>query len=200
MTEKPVMQVRRGMKKYRSNPFVDGTCMRQGVRKISNPAGDKLMVVSGETGEIVGPAGFWQTQEVDKSQFVKLYVNGVRAFKELTGAGAKVFEILFIEMQKNIGKDKIYLTFQSINQEVSPMSEATFYRGLRELTQKKFIADCVEPGMFFINPDYLWNGDRMAFVKEFRVKRSKGEIERDTLTGDLFEALEGKGESNGKGN
>ena len=49
------------------------------------------MLVMGETGEIVNPvAGFWQSQEVDSAKFVKLFVNGVKAFRELTNAGARV--------------------------------------------------------------------------------------------------------------
>jgi hypothetical protein len=30
----------------------------------------------------------------------------------------------------------------------------------------------------------MWNGDRLAFVKEFRVKKANS---KDTLTGDLFD-------------
>lgn len=58
-------------------------------------------MIVGETGEIVAPvAGFWQAQEVDAAKFVKLYINGVKAFKELTNAGTKVFELLYLEVQK----------------------------------------------------------------------------------------------------
>ena len=38
-------------------------------------------MITSQSGEVVAPAGFWQTQEVDKTQFVKLYVNGVKAFR-----------------------------------------------------------------------------------------------------------------------
>ena len=49
-------------------------------------------MITSQSGEVVAPAGFWQTQEVDKTQFVKLYVNGVKAFRELTAAGAKCLQ------------------------------------------------------------------------------------------------------------
>ena len=55
-------------------------------------------------------AGFWQSQEVDSAKFVKLFVNGVKAFRELTNAGARVFEALYMEMQTNIGRDRVYLS------------------------------------------------------------------------------------------
>lgn len=149
-----------------------------------------MMVVSESTGEIMAPAGFWQAQEVDKTQFVKLYVNGVKAFKDLTGAGTKVFELLYLEVQKQVGKDRAYLSFNAIEQELTPMSEATYARGMRELIEKKFIAPSTLQGWFYINPDYMWNGDRLAFVKEYRKAPSRPKSEQiDTKTLDMFEEL-----------
>lgn len=166
---------RRGTLKHSTNPFITGAVAntKTGVRRITDKTGTRMMVVSETTGEIIAPAGFWQAEEVDKSQFVKLYINGVKAFKDLTGAGTKVFELLYMEVQKEIGRDKIYLSFHLIDQALTPMSESTFMRGMRELIAKGFIAEALAPGWYFLNPDYMWNGDRLAFVKEYRVKGSK---------------------------
>lgn len=187
-----VKKSRRGTTQYESNPFV-GTAAantKQGVKRISNKDGNRMMVVSENTGEIVAPAGFWQAQEVDKTQFVKLYVNGVKAFKDLSGAGTKVFEVLYIKVQEAIGKDVIYLSFPEIDQNLTPMGEATFYRGMKELIDKGFIAESLTQSKYFLNPDYMWNGDRLAFVKEFRRAPSKGNTkvdQIDTRTIDMFE-------------
>lgn len=180
---------RRGRPVYDRNPFVGNAVAntKTGVKRITNKQGDRMMVVSETTGEIVAPAGFWQAQEVDRSQFVKLYINGVKAFKDLTGSGTKVFEVLYIEVQKNPGQDRVFLSFLSINQELTPMSESTFMRGMRELLAKEFVAESTIPGWYFLNPDYMWNGDRLAFVKEFRVKKArKGEAQIDDKTVDMF--------------
>lgn len=168
-------KTRRGVVLYEENPYISGAAMntKQGARKsvTKTEAGESMMVINSGTGEVIAPsAGFWQTQEVDKTQFVKLYVNGVRAFKELTGAGTKVFEVLYGEIQKNISKDRVFLTFPNIDQQQSPMSQATFTRGMHELVAKSFIAPTTIQGWFFINPDYIWNGNRLAFVKEYRLK------------------------------
>lgn len=180
---------RRGLTKYKTNPFLqpvaDKTQTR--TRRISDTSGEKMMIVSRETGELVGVSGFWHTQEVDKSQFVKLYINGVKAFKELTGAGTKVFELLYVQVQQNIGRDIVNLVFAAINQEITPISERTFFRGIRELIEKGFIAETVQSGAYFVNPDYMWNGDRLAFVKDFRIRQSN---QKDTLTQDMFDQLE----------
>jgi hypothetical protein len=184
---------KRGVR-YDHNPFIGNaiTNTKQGVKRISNKDGNRMMVVSENTGEIVAPAGFWQAQEVDKTQFVKLYVNGVKAFKDLSGAGTKVFEVLYMKVQASIGTDTIWLTFPSLNQLETPMGETTFYRGMKELLSKGFIAESLTPGMYYLNPDYMWNGDRLAFVKEYRLKPSKPKAEQiDTKTIDMFETLPG---------
>ena len=179
---------KRGVR-YNHNPFIGNaiTNTKQGVKRISNKDGNRMMVVSENTGEIVAPAGFWHAQDVDKTQFVKLYVNGVKAFKDLSGAGTKVFEVLYMKVQANIGTDTLWLTFPSLNQLETPMGETTFYRGMKELLLKGFIAESITPGMYYLNPDYMWNGDRLAFVKEFRKTPSKPKTEQiDTKTIDMF--------------
>ena len=181
---------KRGLIKYDHNPFVALAVAntKQGVKRISNKDGNRMMVVSENTGEIVAPAGFWQAQEVDKTQFVKLYVNGVKAFKDLTGAGTRVFEVLYLKVQESIGKDFLYLSFIEVDQRATPMSKATFMKGMKELIVKGFIAESMVQNKYYLNPDYMWNGDRLAFVKEYRKAPSKprGE-EKDTRTLDLFD-------------
>ena len=99
-------------------------------------------MITSQSGEVIAPAGFWQTQEIDKTQFVKLYVNGVKAFRDLTAPGTKVFEVLYLEVQGKVGKDRVYLSFNAIQQELTPMSEATYTRGMREL-----VSNDLAPGL-----------------------------------------------------
>jgi hypothetical protein len=185
-----VKSTRRGVKLHKENPFLGNAAAntKQGMKRVSNQKdGGQMLMVNSGSGEIVGPAGFWHSQEVDRTQFVKLFVNGVKAFKELTGAGTKVFELLYLEMQKQIGKDKVYLSFSAVLQDITPMSEATYARGMRELIAKNFVAPTTLQGWFFINPDYVWNGDRLAFVKEYRMKpTAKAKDQIDDKTMDLF--------------
>lgn len=182
--KKPAIRSKRG-ERHATNPYIQSASLstRSGVKRISNKDGNRMMVVSESTGQIMAPAGFWQSQEVDKTQFVKLFVNGVRALKELSGAGTRVFEILYLRVQEGIGKDRVFLTFPSLDQSVTPLGETTFYRGMKELLDKDFIAESEAPGLYFLNLDYMWNGDRLAFVKEYRVKgsTSNDQAKRDAL-------------------
>ena len=172
--------------RHGKNPFITAAALntKSGSRRITDKSGTRMMVVNETTKEVIAPAGFWQYQEVDKTQFVKLYINGVKAFKELSGAGTKVFELLYLRVQESIGKDEIWLTFTNINQSINPISKAVFYRGMKELLEKAFIAESLSTGLYYLNPDFLWNGDRLAFVKEYRLKDSKptsDQAKRDKL-------------------
>ena len=52
-----------------------------------------------------------------------------RAFKDLTNAGTRVFEVLYLEVQKAIGQDRVYLSFTTLDPSVKNLSQATFTRG-----------------------------------------------------------------------
>lgn len=167
---------------YEENPFMAE--MQTKTRRVTNRRGD-MMLVSNEGEIVTNVAGFWEAEEVDATKFVKLFVKGVKALKELTGAGTKVFEVLYLRVQENIGKDQVLMAFAAVDQALTPMSEATYNRGMRELVAKGFVAATPVQGVFWLNPSFVWNGDRLAFVKEYRkagsVKKPAAVAERDKL-------------------
>ena len=188
MTEQ-TPKTRRGVALYDKNPFMVDVATR--TRRVTNKRGDMMLVNSG-TGEVQSNiAGFWESEEVDATKFVKLFVQGVKALKELTGAGTKVFEVLYIRVQENIGKDQIFMAFSSVDQVLTPMSNPTYDRGMRELIEKGFIAATPSQGMFWLNPSFVWNGDRLAFVKEYRKASATkpNDPKRDLLTIDMLDGL-----------
>lgn len=173
--------------KYETNPYMQGgePIVSSRTKRITNKAGNYM--VKSDTGEVVASiAGFWQAEEVDSTKFLKLYVNGVKAFSNLSTKGTKVFELMYYEMQKEIGKDKIYLNFNAIDPHIK-IAKTTFYDGVAELVEKKFLAPTTFPHWFWVNPDYIWNGDRLSFVKTYVKKQEQKIPVRDTKTGDLFD-------------
>lgn len=158
--------------RYKSNPFMDDAYEALKPRRKKETGKDNhLMVVSddfSETGEVVSTnAGFWKSKIVDADKFVKLYTQGVKAVAQLSSSGVKVFEVLYRRVQDQISKDEILLTFPSIDQDETPLSESTFYRGTKELLSKGFIAESMVTGMYYLNPVYMWNGNRLEFVTEY---------------------------------
>lgn len=190
----PDQEFKRGtgmVKVYRQSPFVPQ--METKVRRVTNKTGD-MMLVSKEGGEVVNDvAGFWQSQEVDATQFVKLFVQGVKALTDLTNAGTKVFELLYLRVQEMPNQDQVNMAFWTIDQQVMAMSERTHRRGMGELIHKGFIAATPTPGVYWLNPNYLWNGDRLAFVKTYvkkaETKRLRGPVV-DPNQRSLFEEAE----------
>lgn len=177
---------RRGVVLYETSPFL--LSLKTRTKRITNKRGD-MMLVSSDTGEIHNQiAGFWESEEVDSTKFIKLFVNGVKALAELSNSGTRVFELLYIEMQANIGKDQVYLSYTGIDKNAKSISRSTFSRGLAELIDKNFIASVPAIGWYWVNPDFIWNGDRLAFVKEYR-KTTSIKRQKDNLTGDLFEGM-----------
>jgi hypothetical protein len=176
---------------YLKNPFMEDKypLVVTKTKRITNNRGG--LMVKSNTGETVSPiAGFWHAEEVDATKFVKLYINGVKAFSDLSSRGTKVFELMYYEIQNNIGKDKIYLNFSTIDQDITKISRTTFYDGLNELVEKKFLAPTETQNWFWLNPDYVWNGDRLSFVKTYVKKHDSKIPTRDTKTIDLFGNLE----------
>lgn len=102
---------------YESNPFLEDAfpLVKSKTKRIANNNKGGYLIKN-DTGEVVDQmAGFWTAKQVDSTQFIKLYVNGVKAFTDLTTKGAKVFELMYYEIQNSIGKDKIYLNFTTID-------------------------------------------------------------------------------------
>lgn len=196
MSEELQKSRRKGIEKHFKNPFMAAALAstKHGTRRISPRGSNKFMIVSESTGEIVAPAGFHEVVEVDKSQFVKLYINGVKALQDLTAAGTRLFAIIYIQVQERPGQDKVILSFSSIDQAETPISRATFDRGMREMLEKGFIAESTIPSVYFINVDYLFNGNRLAFIKEYRLVRAQPDDKRTLTDVEVREQLEQRGQ------
>ena len=124
------------------------------------------------TGEIkgIGGMGFWWDEEVDSSRFVKLFLDGIKQAAGLSKTGIQVFELVYHEMRANPGSDEIKL-----NQYVAKdhdISDRTYQRGVRELLEKEFLYRSPSDGVFFVNIRFMFNGDRLAFVKSYHLKGS----------------------------
>lgn len=129
-------------------------------------------------------ANIVHTQEVDKEEFIKLYTSQIKAYFDLTKTAYKVFFIFLRIYQDAIGKDHFYLSCKkamSLAEKIDHfvLSESIFYRGIKELIEKRIIAKTNEKNWYFINPAIVFNGDRARFVSEIRKKQETIEIERD---------------------
>jgi len=165
---------RRGLAVYRENPSIKNaiTTMKTGVKRISSTDGNEMIIASKSTGEIVTgvDVGFHQRIKVDKTQFVKLYIQGVTAFTGLSKTGASVLEMVIAETHKNTGRDNIYLSAR-LAEEIWSISRRSYMRGIKELLEKEILFEHIDENLYFINVNYMFNGDRLAFLRTYELKK-----------------------------
>jgi len=158
--------------RYEANPFVEGMVVPvKGQRvQISRLGRDDNILVNQSTGEIQG-THVTTFKRVDGEQFVKLFTANIALTFELGASGIKAFGVLaWILQDKSISKDLVPLDrfvlddFLKAQDTKLSLSQATFARGLSELEKAKIIAKHVRQGWYFINPNFVFNGDRIAFT------------------------------------
>lgn len=175
-----VLRERHGLPVYAENPSVpdvNGIRKHRPVRVGNDRRG---FVVDGGSGEVlsIGSIGFYEFEEVDDTRFVKMFLAGIKQAASLTKAGLSVFEIVYKQVQENPKSDEIKLS-----PEDTDLNPVTYRRGLRELLEKEFLYLTKYQGVFFVNIRYMFNGDRLAFVKGYRRKGTATQGELPLLDG-----------------
>lgn len=181
--------------RYKNNPFLEGMLIPvKGKQvKLSKLGRDDNVLINHGTGEVLG-THVTTYKKVDGEQFVKLFTANIALTFDLSSAGIKVFSVVLWVVQKGaLSKDEIDLDvlmlqeFTEAHSDKEPplkLSQATFWRGLAELVKAQIIAKTMRQGRYFINPNFIFNGDRIAFTTV--IERAKHN-NRDPNTIDLLE-------------
>ncbi len=177
---KPTQLTRYGHPIYEVNPSLND---KFPVRiKPSKPTklGDAYMIAPG-TREVVsrGAFAFVEEKEVDSEEFVKIYIAGIRKYGELSKAGAQLFEFVYLELSGKNSKDKdtVTLNFLLAQRWKPDLSRRTYERGMNELLEKGFLFRSLAADMYFVNIRFMFNGDRMSVVQNFRRKGTPAAIQ-----------------------
>lgn len=174
--ETGIIKLKHGVPVYRSNPSVpdpDDIKKRKTVRFGDDKRG---FVVDGGSGEVlaVGGVGFYEFEEVDNTRFVKLFLDGIKQTAGLSKAGLAVFELVYRQVQEHPGTDEICLSVEMVPDIGGrKMAKTSYFRGLRELLDREFLFRSPYDGVFFVNIRYMFNGDRLAFVKGYQRKKGR---------------------------
>jgi len=170
-TDANQLSTKRGFPVYRTNPSVpERSGLPTRSRRMNVPGGKGSVIVDSSTGELkgIGGMGFYWEEEVDTTRFVKMFLEGIKQAAGLSKTGIQVFELVYQEMRANPGSDEIKL-----NQYLAKdhgLSDRTYQRGVRELLEKEFLYRSPSDGVFFVNIRFMFNGDRLAFVKSYHLK------------------------------
>lgn len=179
--------------RYEVNPFIDALVIRkkrQKLKVINSAQINDDVWINNSTGE-VATTQIFNYKEVDETQFVKLFTQNIALTFNLTSAGIKALNVLIFAVQfKAINKDRVILdefTLQDFLQSNSNivLSRATFSRGLVEIEKANIIARCLKRGDYFINPNFVFNGDRLLFVNAIKKKTPSQNLEDEQLELDI---------------
>lgn len=156
--------------RHKNNPFLGEMWIPIGTKSvtISKIGVDDNILVNQHTGE-VNATHVIVRKKVDKQKFVKTFADYMAFTFDLTAAGNKALRIVMWTLQEfGQNKDLISLDkwtheeFCNLHENLS-LSLPTFRRGLNELTNSKILAKSTRQGYYFINPNCLFNGDRIVF-------------------------------------
>lgn len=160
------------LKRYERNPFTIGMTVpiRGKQIKLSALGKDDNILVNQTTGELHGTHVITY-KKVDSEQFVKLFTANIGLTFNLNSAGIKSFNVLMWAIQhKALGKDIVLLDsylledFLKSHNPSLKLSSTTFKRGLTELEKAQLIAKGIRKGWYYINLNFCFNGDRIAFT------------------------------------
>jgi hypothetical protein len=167
---KQAVDERYGVPVYQSNPSVPSETEIKRSKRAQIGTDMRGLVVDSSSGEILGHGGAiaYEWEEVDKERFVKLYLAGLKQAAGLSKAGLAVFETVYSQVRERPGQDTVPLDSYS-----SSLHPVTYRRGLRELLEKEFLFRSPNPGLFFVNIRFMFNGDRLAFVKGYKLKKDQ---------------------------
>lgn len=160
------------LKRYKDNPFIENMELNIKSRPVRvAPLGKNATIVNPDTGEISG-THVVTYKRVDSSRFVKLFTDNIKLTFGLTASGTKALHVVMWEVQRN-GFNRTWITLDSMvladfmEADASnglTMSERTFHRGLTELCKAEILARAARIGEFHLNPNFIFNGDRIAFT------------------------------------
>lgn len=157
------------------NPFIENMVVpiRGQAVRLSQLGKDDNILVNQATGEVQG-THVTTYRRVDAEQFVKLFTANIALTFDLKAAGIKAFNVLLWCLQNRavekdlIPLDKIVLDeFLAEHSDRKPpikLSQPTFWRGLAELERAQIIAKHLRQGWYYINPNFAFNGNRIAFT------------------------------------
>lgn len=164
--------VEMSLRRFKTNPFIEGMMIpmkKQNVR-ISHLGGDDNILVNQSTGEVHG-THVTTYKKVDGEQFIKLFTANIALTFDLSSAGIKTFNVLLWVVQNHaISKDLVVLDHMMLDDFIDAqnrplkLSLATFKRGLNELERAQIIAKSMRKSFYYINPNFVFNGDRIAFT------------------------------------
>ena len=159
-----------GFKKFSENPFLKN--LRIPVVPKSNIFIKKdeaiVNLADGELKNDVLLTG--KKKYVDGEQFVKIFVNEMKALFELSRPAQKVFSYMLSRIKYD---DLLHFDIEECLKNTDYKSRPPIYSAIGELLKNEFIAKTKNQFVYWINPKLFYKGDRLVIVREYRKAKHK---------------------------
>lgn len=192
-TVKTPKKERREVIRHDKNPFIihDGNGLnipigKKGVRLTTTGKNSENILMNTGTGE-TAMTNVVSYKKTDSEKFIKLFTSHIALSFDLSSTGIKAFMVLAWALQhSSISKDVVSLDkyafsdFMESNPDLN-YKWRTLQRGITELVNAGIIARHTRPGNFYINPYFIFNGDRIAFSTVLERDPSQDHGQKDLL-------------------
>ena len=151
----------------RENPFAKQALVNIGNALVSksvkgtNKDESAILKVIDNNGKILGNSAFIRNKVVDTENFAKFFLTGFKAFFDLKPTSIKVFKHILGQLKPN--QDSFMFFIEDCIRDTG-CSQASIFRALGELCKAEIIARGRTEEQYFINPIYVFNGDRVTFA------------------------------------
>ena len=133
----------------------------------------RIEVSDSITGEIQSGRMYTEYNQIDRAEFIKIFMDKIAYWKDLSVTGRKVFNYILSKMSK--GTDQVYIYIPKLMDACGWGERNMAYKGLLECYNAEIIRRSDDQHIWFINPSVIFNGDRMAFIQMYQVKGEKAE-------------------------
>jgi hypothetical protein len=179
--------------RYKENPFLEDLeiVYKKKQVRVNTLGKNNNVLLNEDTGEVKA-THVVTYRKVDGAEFIKLFAKNIALTFDMTAAGFKVLMVVSHVLQyKGINRDIITLDSYAFDDfieahkdndpPITNFSLQTFLRGLRELVGSKILAKCMRRGDYFINPKFVFNGDRVVFSTVLERRKTDEKTDEKTV-------------------
>jgi hypothetical protein len=168
------------VEKYTSNPFMAHAAevMKKGWKPVYMKPEEGTGILTSD-GEVKG-AMLVFTKPIDSTGFLQVYAEGIGAILGLKSPGRTVFLLIYESLYGKQGMEKteIILNYSLLPERFKgKTSERTFSRGINECIKAGIIAQSVAIGLYYVNPAYIFNGNRFNIINQYIKKEEQSMID-----------------------
>jgi len=164
---------------FTHNPFINGNSILPIKRRNTTIGSKDHILINDKTGEVGGIVAIHRVEEVDSETFIKIYTKELKDLFSLKPNAMKILSYILSIIPPN--KDKILFDIDECKKYTGYSASSTILDGLSVLIENSIIARTEKTYIYYINPNIIFNGNRMVLINEYRRKTPAKKIDNNQL-------------------